>query len=273
MSKALRPTALTSALLAGICAAAPALAEQPATPPASAEAAAPAAADCPVQEFAMGLRYQQKSAEVRALQLQAYALAKANLQAAIAKAEDPSRLAVVSDLDETAIDNTALLVRDMQHCHVYDTWDTWGDWELRGKPTAIPGALEFFDFADKAGVAIYYISDRFGEPEQKAATIATLKELGFPQVSDDHVLLYGTSKAERRAVVAKDHQIVLLLGDTLHDFDHVFRKAPTEVKRDEVDRNAARFGADWIVFPNATYGDWSTAELTSWDAELKTQQP
>ena len=175
---------------------------------------------------------------------------------------------MVSDLDETAIDNTPLLVRDMEKCHVYDTWDTWGDWELRGKPTPIPGALEFFDFADKAGVAIYYISDRFGEPENKAATIATLRELGFPQVSDETVLLYGTSKAERRAVVSKDHKIVLLLGDTLHDFDGVFRKAPTDVKRAEVDKNAAHFGADWIVFPNATYGDWSTAPLTAWDAEL-----
>lgn len=226
---------------------------------------------CQVQEFAMGLRYQQQSAEVRALQIQAYALAKANLQAAVAKAPDPSKLAVVTDLDETAIDNSALLVRDMEKCHVYDTWDTWGDWELHGKPTVIPGAMEFFDFADKAGVAIYYVSDRFGESENKAATIATLKELGFPQVSDDHVLLYGTSKAERRAVVSKDHQIVLLLGDTLHDFDGVFRKAPTDVKRAEVDKNAAHFGADWIVFPNATYGDWSTAKLNAWDAPLKTQ--
>ena len=234
--------------------------------PALAQDAAPA--ECQVKEFAMGLRYQQQSAEVRALQLQAYALARANLQAAIAKTGDASKLAVVSDLDETAIDNTPLLVRDMEKCHVYDTWDTWGDWELRGKPTPIPGALEFFDFADKAGVAIYYISDRFGEPENKAATIATLKELGFPQVSDDHVLLYGTSKAERRAVVSKDHKIVLLLGDTLHDFDGVFRKAATDVKRAEVDKNAAHFGADWIVFPNATYGDWSTAPLTAWDAEL-----
>ena len=234
--------------------------------PALAQDAAPA--ECQVKEFAMGLRYQQQSAEVRALQLQAYALARANLEAAIAKAGGASGLAVVSDLDETAIDNTPLLVRDMEKCHVYDGWDTWGDWELRGKPTPIPGALEFFDFADKAGVAIYYISDRFGEPENKAATIATLKELGFPQVSDETVLLYGTSKAERRAVVSKDHKIVLLLGDTLHDFDGVFRKAPTDVKRAEVDKNAAHFGADWIVFPNATYGDWSTAPLTAWDAEL-----
>lgn len=243
-----------------------ALAETAAAP--TAEAAVP---QCQVQEYAMALRYQQKSAEVRALQLQAYALATANLKAAIAKAEDPKKLAVVTDLDETAIDNTALLVRDMEKCHVYDTWDTWGDWELKGHPTAIPGALEFFDMADKAGVAIYYISDRFGEPQNKAATIATLKELGFPQVGEDNVLLYGTSKAERRAVAAKDHQIVLLLGDTLADFDAAFKKVPLDVKQEAVTKNAAHFGADWIVFPNATYGDWSTAPLKAWDSPVVTQ--
>ncbi|WP_374633612.1 5'-nucleotidase, lipoprotein e(P4) family [Paracoccus sp. (in: a-proteobacteria)] len=263
MPKTLRLAVATGLAVVTMGLAAPVLAQD------AAPDAAPA--ECQVKEFAMGLRYQQQSAEVRALQLQAYALARANLQAAIDKAADPSKLAVVTDLDETAIDNSALLVRDMAACHIYDSWDTWGDWELRGKPRPIPGALEFFDFADKAGVAIYYISDRFGEPENKAATIATLKELGFPQVSDDNVLLYGTTKVERRAVVAKDHQIVLLLGDTLHDFDGVFHKAATDVKRDNVDKNAAHFGADWIVFPNATYGEWSSAPLTAWDAEIVVQ--
>ena len=51
----------------------------------------------------------------------------------------------------------------------------------------------------------------------------------------------------------------------------MFRKAPTDVKRAEVDKNAAHFGADWIVFPNATYGDWSTAPLKAWDSPLVTQ--
>jgi len=33
-----------------------------------------------------------------------------------------------------------------------------------------------------------------------------------------------------------------------------------------VDDNAERFGKDWIVFPNATYGDWSEADLNAWEA-------
>lgn len=225
--------------------------------------------ECWVREFAMGLRYQQQSAEVRALQLQAYALATERLNAAVAKAEDPSKLAVVTDLDETVIDNTPLLVRDMQLCHQYDTWDTWGFWERDGKPTLIPGAKEFLDHADRSGVAIFYISDRFGE--NKESTLATLNELELPQVSGETVLLYGTSKVERRAVVEENHDIVLLLGDTLHDFDGVFYKADTETKRQHVEENQNRFGVDWIVFPNSTYGEWSEAPLDAWDAELKTE--
>jgi len=197
-------------------------------------AAAPAAglaqeADaCPVREFAMGLRFQQQSAEIRALQLQAYNVATARLDAAVAAAPDPGRLAVITDLDETVIDNSALLARDLANCHVYDAWDTWLPWERDGEPTLIPGSKEFLDHADGLGVAIYYISDR--ADEQKQHTLETLEGLGLPQVSPETVLLLGPPKVERRALVEADHQIVLLLGDTLHDFDARFRKTPLDAQ-------------------------------------------
>lgn len=86
--------------------------------------------ECSVAEFTMGLRYQQQSAEVRALQRQAYNIATQKLAEAVEKAEDPSKLAVVSDLDETVIDNSALLARDLANCHTYDAWDTWLPWNV-----------------------------------------------------------------------------------------------------------------------------------------------
>lgn len=225
--------------------------------------------ECPVREFAMGLRYQQQSAEVRALQLQAYRLATQQLDAAVA-GQDASKLAIITDLDETAIDNTPLLVRDMQNCHTYDTWDTWKHWERDGKPTVIPGAKAFFDHAASLGVNIYYISDRYDE--NKDATMATLKELGFPGVDADHVLLYDKSKAERRASVAEKYTIVLQLGDTLADFDGAFKIKELDQLNKLVEENADRFGKDWIMLPNATYGTWSTATLTGWDAETKIEE-
>ena len=138
--------------------------------------AAPAALaqDCDVSQFTMGLRFQQQSAEVRALQLQAYNIATMRLDAAVQGAEDPARLAVVTDLDETVIDNTALLARDLADCHMYDAWDTWLPWERDGLPALIPGALDFLNHADSLGVTIRYISDR--SDEQKLDTMATLTD-------------------------------------------------------------------------------------------------
>lgn len=237
-------------------------------PSAAAEAAATderVAAACPVEQFTMGLRFQQQSAEIRALRLQAYNLATMRLDAAVAAADDPSKLAVVTDLDETVIDNTELLARDLANCHTYDGWNTWLPWERDGKPTLIPGAKEFLDHADSLGVAIRYISDR--SDEQKDFTLKTLTDLGLPQVSPENVLLLGPPKVERREIVAKDHQIVLMLGDTLHDFDGRFRKTPLNEQRATVDQEAAKWGAEWIVFPNASYGTWSEAPLIAWDAE------
>lgn len=227
--------------------------------------AAHAQDDCKVAEFTMGLRYQQQSAEVRALQTQAYNIATMRLDAAVEGAEDPSKLAVVTDLDETVIDNSALLARDLADCHMYDAWDTWLPWERDGMPTLIPGAMEFLTHADDLGVTIRYISDR--SDEQKVDTMATLTALGLPQVSEESVLLLGPPKVERREIVSKDHRIVLLLGDTLHDFDGGFRKTPLEDQRNLVTEQGHKWGAEWIVFPNAGYGTWSEAPLTEWSAE------
>jgi 5'-nucleotidase (lipoprotein e(P4) family) len=233
--------------------------------------AAPAAAlaqdgtkDCDVAQFTMGLRFQQQSAEVRALQLQAYNIATMRLDAAVEGTEDRARLAVVTDLDETVIDNTALLARDLADCHMYDAWDTWLPWERDGLPALIPGALDFLNHADSLGVTIRYISDR--SDEQKLDTMATLTSLGLPQISDESVLLLGPPKVERRDIVAADHEIVLLLGDTLHDFDGRFRRTPLDAQRATVAEEADKWGAEWIVFPNASYGTWSEAPLTAWSA-------
>jgi 5'-nucleotidase (lipoprotein e(P4) family) len=235
------------------------------SPVAFAEAPAQPKADCAVAEFTMGLRFQQQSAEVQALQLQAYNIATLKLDAAVAAAKDPAKLAIVTDLDETVIDNSALLARDLANCHTYDAWDTWLPWERDGTPLLIPGAKQFLQHADGLGVTIRYISDR--ADEQKPYTLATLSKLGLPQVSAESVLLLGPPKVERRAIVSADHQIVLMLGDTLHDFDGRFRKTPLAEQRATVAAEADKWGAEWIVFPNVGYGTWSKAPLQAWEAE------
>jgi 5'-nucleotidase (lipoprotein e(P4) family) len=233
--------------------------------PVFAEVAAQSDKACTVAEFSMALRYQQQSAEVRALQLQAYNMATEKLDAAVAAAKGSEKLAIVTDLDETVIDNSALLARDLANCHRYDSWDTWLPWERNGEPTLIPGAKKFLEHADSLGVTIRYVSDR--SDEQKNYTLASLHKLGLPQVSADSVLLMGPPKVERRSIIASDYRIVMLLGDSLPDFDGRFRKTPVAQQRAGVDQEAAKWGVEWIVFPNAGYGSWSKESLKAWEAK------
>ncbi|MFC9351898.1 5'-nucleotidase, lipoprotein e(P4) family [Arthrobacter sp. NPDC057013] len=226
----------------------------------------PNSVNCAVQEHAMGLRWQQQSAEAQAVQSQTYRIAGERLEEKV-KQTKSGNLAIITDLDETAIDNTELLARDMTACHDYSAWDTWGHWELEGSPSAIPGAAEFFQKADELGVSIYYISDR--TEENLDATIASLKGLDFPQVSKEQVMLLGPSKEERRTKIEEEHTVIMQLGDTLHDFAGDYANAHLDQQRKLVEQDAKHFGDDWFILPNPTYGSWENAELDKWDAKLE----
>ena len=264
----MRISPLASAVISGVAAAslvaaAPAVSSGTAG---TATTASTAPGDCPVSEYAMGIRYQQ-SAHAAAAQLQSWSVAEGRLRKLVAERRGHGqKLAIVSDLDETALDNSALLARDLEACHTYTTWDTWSDWEIRGNPTLTPGAAHFFEYADRHGVAIYYVSDRF--EENKASTMATLRSLGLPQVTSGQVLLYGPTKEERRQVASADHDVVLLLGDSLPDFHDDFDGATPGEQATLVTRYAGHFGRDWVMFPNATYGSWRKSPVRAWDEPL-----
>ena len=53
------------------------------------------------------------------------------------------------------------------------------------------------------------------------------------------------------------HDVVMYLGDNLGDFSDVFANAENSIKRSElVSEYSSKWGKEWIVFPNAVYGDW-----------------
>lgn len=229
--------------------------------------AAPAVAKdstlCQPKTYEMALRYQQKSAEIMALQLQTYKFAADSFRNIMASYKGDKKPAIMLDLDETVIDNSKLLVRDMQNCHDYTKWDTWGDWEKHGNPVLIPGAKAFLDYVNSKGVAIFYVSDRF--PKNKADTLKTLKSLELPQATSDHTMLDTKPKEQRRQDIAKTYNIIMQFGDSLPDFAGKFKnKKSTEYQRGLVEQSAKHFGTDWIVLPNASYGSWSNAKLDAW---------
>lgn len=110
------------------------------------------------------------------------------------------------------------------------------------------------------------MSDRYSE--NKPSTINTLNSLGLPQAEESHVLLYGTPKEARRQTIAKQHKIVMLLGDSLPDLAGEFKnKKDTAYNRELVEQNTEHFGVDWFVLPNASYGAWTKSTLQSWSEQ------
>lgn len=258
--------------------------QRPATRPAP--AAAPAAtSERHTNENLNGVLWMQTGAEYRASALQAYRAARVQLDAAlndktwtaaVEQTGDPSALppAVVLDLDETVIDNSAFAARGMIDGSVY-TPAGWSSWVDERKAKAIPGAVEFLKYARSKGVTPFYVTNRDHKIEQ--ATRDNLAKLEIPvETSQDTVLTRNengwtqSDKGARRQAVAANYRILLLVGDNFEDF---VGGALTSVENRLTlfDKYADYWGAKWIVLPNPTYGSWETA-ITSGQGPLTDAQ-
>ncbi|HQU84692.1 MAG TPA: 5'-nucleotidase, lipoprotein e(P4) family [Pyrinomonadaceae bacterium] len=225
---------------------------------------APATADTEYQVAA--ILYMQKASEYRALAYQAFNLAKMQLDAdadkknqkKLTKAERKMPRAVVVDIDETMLDNSPSQANGAKNRLPFDlkSWYAWG--EMR-KAKAIPGAVDFANYAKSKNVRIFYVSNR--DEVQKQATIDNLKAVGFPDISDENVVLRQkeSSKEARRQAIAQKYRIVMLIGDNLNDHAQVFEKKSVADRFAETDKAQNLFGTKYIVLPNAMYGDWESA--------------
>jgi 5'-nucleotidase (lipoprotein e(P4) family) len=233
------------------------------------QAAQPAQADNEYQTGAV--LWQQSSAEARALQYQAYALARLMLDRDL---RDNARLkrprAVVVDVDETVLDNSASQAALVINQQAFSP-AAWTEWCNRAKALAIPGALEFLRYAATRQVRVFYVTNR--RDAEKAGTITNLKKLGFPDVSDDTIVVRTdvSSKEPRRQKISERYRIVLLCGDNLADFSNVFEGKTTEERAAAVDAARKKFSTQFIVLPNPMYGDWENAIYGS-DSRMSEQE-
>ncbi|MCA4808172.1 5'-nucleotidase, lipoprotein e(P4) family [Empedobacter stercoris] len=202
--------------------------------------------------------FQQRAAEYQALSQQAYNVAKLRLDEAIAaKGEKP--IAIVSDIDETFLDNSYYAVEMAKQGKTWSQ-DTWANWTSKGIATPLAGSLEFFQYAASKGVQIFYITNRY--EEERPGTLANLMKYNYPLQSPQNLILRSkeSSKETRRQNIAKDFDIVLLLGDSLTDFSNLFDNYKSEKERAAaVETLKAEFGKRFIVLPNVGYGDWESA--------------
>ena len=135
----------------------------------------------------------------------------------------------------------------------YKDFDNWVN---SAEGEAIPGSVEFLNYAYKNGCDIYYISNR--KLRHLEGTRKNLELLGFPQAEKSHILLKDdtSNKGIRRDQVAEDHFIVMLIGDNLIDFKDVFRHKNIEERYSSVDNIRDEFGKRFIILPNPMYGEW-----------------
>lgn len=207
---------------------------------------------------ASALQYQYVSGEVEALQYQAYNTATDKIKNLAKDYKGTKPLAVVLDLDETVLNNYGSEIGDFLDGQSYSS-DRWHAWVLKEKATVIPGADKFLNAANTLGVQIYYISNR--SASEQDATIDNLKKLGLPSADKTHVLVKTDSSSKQARVdeVAKNNNIVMYLGDNLGDFPADFYNKLNDERKGIVEKNIDKFGTEYIILPNATYGDWDSA--------------
>ena len=201
--------------------------------------------------------FQQKAAEYNALCIQAYNIARLRLDESLSL-PSPKPLAIITDIDETFLDNSPYSVHRAFEGKNYDN-SSWQEWTSKGIADTLYGALGFFNYAASKNVEVFYVSNR--KEAEGAGTLLNLQRYSFPFADNKHLLLRtdGSSKQSRRETIAADYTIVLLLGDNLNDFTDLFEGKSTKQRSTTVRNLAAEFGNKFIILPNANYGSWEDA--------------
>ncbi len=214
-----------------------------------------------------GVLWSQTAAEYWALSSSTYHRAQLELESAIADKSWSAALeqtagyehlppAIILDLDETVLDNSPFQGQLVLDRSGYSP-DTWNGWVDKSTADSIPGSVEFIHFAEGKGIKVFYITNRTAKEQEK--TLLNLAELGI--TASDSTLLctdetgWTSDKTMRRTEVAKNHRILLLIGDDLNDF--VSATGLTPEQRNALARaHSDRWGESWILLPNPLYGSW-----------------
>jgi 5'-nucleotidase (lipoprotein e(P4) family) len=168
---------------------------------------------------------------------------------------------VVINIDEVILNNvhfeSALILSDS----AFDL-GRWYTWIEAAKASAVPGALEFTQFAKSQGVKVIYITNR--EKQFQAETIENLTDLGFTIDEDGSNLLmldpeqgWGENKHIRQAYAAQSYRVVLLIGYEGNDF-MAGTQTNTFARNSILNENLSMFGNKWIIIPNSMYGEWDS---------------
>lgn len=253
-----------------------------ASAPAPDPATAPAGYD-PQQD--LGLLWVKHAAEYGAITKQVYSSAEAALPGYIADTSwsampgqaDAENLppAVILDVDETVVSNVDFQLafeRPFTNRKLYDFY--------RKHPAIpVPGVVEFVAAARKAGVTVFFVTNRPCElvdddPDpcpQKHGVIEELESIGI-STDDAHVMLadendWDRAKIRRREYVARTHRVIMLFGDDLGDFVPCVRtklygpctEPASKASRAQLVAEYTNYwGNGWYILPGPMHGSWTS---------------
>ncbi len=170
--------------------------------------------------------------------------------------------AVILDVDETVLDNSAYQAWLVKTGKSFSS-KTWAPFVRSETSGPVPGSLEFIEDAVAKGVKVFYVTNRKAPLED--ATRNNLKALGYPiDDSEDTVLMRGeveawksSKKGVRRAHIAENYRIAMLIGDNFGDFIDGYKGSPAE-REALMTKHRDMWGARWFVIANPMYGSWES---------------
>lgn len=182
--------------------------------------------------------------------------------------------AVILDVDETVVNGAKFQIA-FERPFSHSKREKWNEEHISDP---VPGVVEFIAAARKAGVEVFFVTNRScGSIEgnsdpcpKRQLTIDDIEELGI-DTDAEHVLLSGErgwdrAKIGRRNHIAKTHRIIMLFGDELGDFVPCVRpklygpctEPATKASRTKLVRENSRYwGKGWYILPGPTHGSWT----------------
>lgn len=234
----------------------------------------------------LGLLWVKHAAEYAAVSMQVYGIAEHALPgfiedtswSAMPGQSDAAHLptAIIFDVDETTVGHVDFQI---EYERPFANWKL-NSWNSSTVATPIPGVRQFAQAAQRAGVTLFFLTNRPCQPisgnddpcPQKRTTLDDLIEAGI-ETDANHVMLsgerpeWGREKLVRRELIARSHRIIMLIGDDLSDFIPCVRKkaaapcteaATAASRRQSTEQFRDYWGNGWYILPNPMHGSWTT---------------
>jgi 5'-nucleotidase (lipoprotein e(P4) family) len=208
----------------------------------------------PVAPQGLEIKWSTRAAEHKAASIMAFGVAGQRLQAMADANALPETWAIISDADETILDNSQYQVERAELGTGFGP-TSWSKWVARKEATAMPGSVAFLQLVHELGGQFVIVTNR--SATECAATQENLTAVGL---EFDRILCKDASSDKNprfQAVEAGDAMhpavdVVLFVGDNILDFP-----ALTQEIRHQGEDAFADFSERFVIVPNPMYGSWT----------------